>query len=243
METQSQPLAKIDIYGGKDPRDIPNYSIGDAARYLKIPHSTIRSWVVGSTYKVKDGENTFSPLIEVKTKKPLRLTFLNLVEVHVLRAIRKNHKVNLTNVRLALDYIDEQLKISHPLARQDFYTDGVDLFIERYGALINASQQGKIALKASLNSHLERIEPDDRGLAIKLYPFTRTQEENNPKWVTIDPRIAFGRLVIVGTGIPTEAIAERYNAGDSVEELANDYGCNRLKIEEAIRCEMTQNAA
>ncbi|MDJ1175278.1 hypothetical protein [Roseofilum capinflatum] len=53
MTLNSQPLPKIDIYGGKDPRNIPNYSIGDAARYLKIPSSTIRSWVAAYTYKVK----------------------------------------------------------------------------------------------------------------------------------------------------------------------------------------------
>jgi hypothetical protein len=41
-----------DIYGGKNPRDIPNYSIGDAAHYLKIPAATIRSWTVGRNYPV-----------------------------------------------------------------------------------------------------------------------------------------------------------------------------------------------
>ncbi len=52
----------------------------------------------------------------------------------------------------------------------------------------------------------------------------------------IDPRIAFGRMVIVGTGIPTNIIAERFHAGDSYEQLAHDYQCEIEKIEEAIRC-------
>ncbi len=47
-----------------------------------------------------------------------------------------------------------------------------------------------------------------------------------------------GRPVLVGTGIPTAILAERYKAGESIDELALDYGCDRLQIEEAIRCEL-----
>lgn len=141
-------------------------------------------------------------------------------------------------MRDALDFIDEQFQISHPLARERFLTDGVDLFIERYGSLINASKSVKTELKDAFNAHLERIEPDDTGLAIKLYPFTRSHEEDNPRFVVVDPRIAFGRLVIVGTGISTRVLAERYQAGESIDELAYDYDCDRLMIEEAIRCEL-----
>jgi uncharacterized protein (DUF433 family) len=232
-----------ELYGGKDPRNIPSYSIGETARYLRIPSSTIRSWIIGYRYRVKDGANFFSPLIDVPQKKPnILLSFTNLVEVHVLRAIRQHHQIKLNKVREALNYIDEQLNIPHPLASEKFRTDGVDLFIEKYGSLINASQAIKSDFKDELYSHLERIEPDDSGLAIKIYPFTRSHEQNNPKIVVIDPRIAFGRLVIAETGIPTSILKERYCAGDSIDELVYDYNCDRLTIEEAIRCELSNVA-
>ncbi|MDJ1184372.1 DUF433 domain-containing protein [Roseofilum casamattae] len=230
-------MRAIDIYGGKDPREIPNYSAGDAARYLNIPVSTIRSWTVGSRYRVTQGHRKFEPVIVTKHRKPLRLTFINLIEIHVLRAIRQHHKINLGKVRTALDYIDKEFKILYPLAHQIFLTDGVDLFIERYGQLINASEQRQMSLKSAIKAHLERIEPDDKGLAIKLFPFTRNEERDNPRIVAIDPRIAFGRMVIAGTGITTDIIAERFWAGDSYEQLASDYECDLEKIEEAIRCE------
>ncbi|MEO0537564.1 MAG: DUF433 domain-containing protein [Cyanobacteria bacterium P01_A01_bin.123] len=230
------------LYGKLDPRHIPTYSISDAARYLRIPAATIRSWTVGRTYPKTDGEGFFPPLISIPERKPRLISFSNMVEVHVLRAIRKHHNINLAKVRSALDFIGENLKVSHPLAREEFRTDGVDLFIERYGQLINASAAGQTELKESLAAHLARIEPDDTGLAIKLYPFTRSHEDNNPRIVVIDPRVAFGRLVIEGTGIPTSILVERYRAGDSIDYLAADYNCDRLKIEEGIRCELP-NAA
>lgn len=232
----SQELSQL--YGKRDPRNIPAYSIGDAARYLRIPAATIRSWTVGRKYPKASGEGVFNPLIPILELKPRLLSFTNMVEVHVLRAIRTDHNVDLAKVRDALDFLEANLNITHPLAHQEFQTDGVDLFVERYGHLINASRSGQIAMKQSLKTHLSRIEPDDTGLAIKLFPFTRSHEENNPRIVVIDPRIAFGRLVIEGTGVPTDMLAERYRAGDSIDELAEDYRCDRLTIEEAIRCEL-----
>ena len=233
----------IDIYGGKDPRNIASYTIGSAARYLNIPGATIRSWTAGRKYPVNDGNKAFLPLIEVKQKQPLRLTFTNLIELHVLRAIRQEHQVNLSKIRQALDYLNEKMEISHPLAHQQFQTDGVDLFVDFYGHLINASKQGQITLKEAFKKHLERIEPDDSGLAIQLYPFTRSHEENNPRVVVIDPRISFGRLTIAETGIPTDIITERFHAGDSLEIIAQDYECSLEGIQEAIRCETRYVAA
>jgi uncharacterized protein (DUF433 family) len=227
-----------DIYGGIDPRDIPTYSIGDVARYLRIPSGTIRSWTVGRKYPTANGSCEFKPLIKIRGFRPRLLSFTNLVEIHVLRAIRKHHKLQLDKVRTALDYIDEQFQLPHPLARERFRTDGVDLFIERYNSLVNTSKREQTELKDAFNAHLERIEPDDTGLAIKLYPFTRSEEEDNPHIVVIDPQISFGRLIIAGTGISTRVLADRYRAGDSIDDLAYDYDCERLSIEEAIRCEL-----
>lgn len=225
-----------DLYSGVDPRTIPTYSIGEAARYLRIPAGTVRAWTAGRRYPTSDGKRFFAPLISVPEGKPRLLSFTNLVEVHVLRAIRKQHNIQLDKVRAALDFIEDQFQLAHPLAYEKFRTDGVNLFIERYGNLINASRDGQILLKDALNAHLERVEPDDSGLAIRLYPFTRAHEEANPRFVVIDSRIAFGRLVITGTGIPSSLITERYQAGDSIDDLAEDYECDRLAVEEAIRC-------
>jgi uncharacterized protein (DUF433 family) len=231
----------VDIYGGKDPRNVPTYRVSEAARYLRIPVGTVRSWVAGRRYRTTQGHQFFAPLIPLADSS--LLSFINLVEIHVLRAIRKHHKIQLDKVRVALDYLESQLQVTHPLAHSEFRTDGIDLFVDRYGTLINASLAGQGILREVLNFHLKRIEPDDTGLAIKLYPFTRSQEINSPRLVVINPRIAFGQLVIVGTGIPTKIVAERYVAGDSLEDLADDYNCAHHLIEEAIRCEMYSSAA
>ncbi|MEE9256893.1 MAG: DUF433 domain-containing protein, partial [bacterium] len=66
---------------------------------------------------------------------------------------------------------------------------------------------------------------------------------DEPKTVVIDPKVSFGRPVLVGTGIPTLVIAERCKAGESIEELAEDYRRSTSEIVEAIRCELQVEAA
>lgn len=108
-----------------------------------------------------------------------------------------------------------------------------------YGSLIQASQAERNQLELAIHSHIQRIAADDQELAIKLYPFIRSHQENNLRIVVVDPRIAFGRLTSDGTGIATSILQERYSAGDSIDDLAIDYDCHRLSIEEVIRCELS----
>jgi uncharacterized protein (DUF433 family) len=112
-----------------------------------------------------------------------------------------------------------------------------------YGRLLNVSQSGQLARREIVEAYLRRIEWDEAGVAARLYPFTRKRAPDEPKVIVIDPRISFGRPVLAGTGISTAVIAERYKAGESIDQLADDYGRARLEIEEAIRCELDERAA
>lgn len=228
-----------DLYQGKDPRDLPAYSVPEAAHYLYLPEATLRSWVLGRTYPVAAGKRYFKPLVIVPEGVPRLLSFTNLVEAHVLAAIRQ-HGVKLPNVRLAIDHLQRHYGIEHPLADARFKTDGLGLFIESLGELVNVTMQGQVAIREVMEAHLQRVEHDPQGIAARLFPFTRhgATQVDQPRSVMIDPRVAFGRPVLAGTGIPTAVLADRYKAGESMQDLAADYECERDLIEEAIRCEL-----
>ena len=98
-------------------------------------------------------------------------------------------------------------------------------------------------MRSLLQAHLQRIERDPQGIAIRLYPFTRKRLPDEPRLVVIDPYMSFGRPALTSSDIATAMIAERYKAGESVDEIADDYGRDRLEIEEAIRCELQIEAA
>ena len=228
--------------GTDDPRLVPAYSVAEAAHYLRMPEETLRSWVVGRLYPVSGRSKRSRPLVHLDDPQRRYLSFINLVEAHVLAAIRRRHGVRLPKVRAALDYVRKQFQVERPLIDQAFQTNGLDLFVERYGEMINASREGQRAMKEILSVYLQRIERDTRGLPIKLYPFTRdtdsaTAPRRDPRVVVMSPTISFGRPVVAGTGIPVSAIYERYKAGDSVADLARDFRLETGAVEEAIRCE------
>lgn len=215
-----------------DRREMPAYTIPDAAHYLNIPVSTIRYWCTGN----RRYDGVISPALV--DHQPVLLSFYNLIELHLLGVIRREHSIQLPMVRTAIEYLEKKLNIkSHPLIRREMQTDGIHLFIEQLGALVNISLDGQQAMKTMMDAALKRIERDDSGLPMKLFPFTRNKLLDSPTVVVIDPQFSGGRPVINGTGLATEIIAERFRAGESIEELARDYERKEEEIQEAIRCE------
>ena len=230
------------LKSANDLRVTPAYSMAEAAHYLHMPVETLRSWVVGRVYPAAGQQKRSQPLVQLDDSNRRYLSFINLVEAHVLAAIRRRHGVKLPNVRTALDYVKDKFGVERPLINQSFQTNGLDLFVEEYGDLINVSKDGQRVMKEIISEYLERIDWDSKGLPLKLYPFTRDSESEGsqasaPRIVVIDPAVSFGRPVVAGTGIPVLSIYERYKAGDSVAELAKDFRLETSAIEEAIRCE------
>jgi len=149
------------------------YGFSEAARYLRIAQATLRSWIIGRSYPRDSGAGYFKPLIKISDKKLHLLSFNNLIEAYVLRALRQDHGVSIKAVRTALDYAQSEFNIPRLLLSRDLRTTAGDLFLQRYGELINLSKSGQLALRKMLDAHLKRIEWDSK-LAFRLYPFIRT---------------------------------------------------------------------
>jgi uncharacterized protein (DUF433 family) len=221
-----------------DPRQVGAYGIAETAHYLALPPATLRTWVRGRGYRTTAGRQFSEPLIQLPDPDEPLLSFTNLVEAHVLKAIRRRHNIPMQQVRPALVYLEKELGVSHPLAHQELLTDGVHLFVEQFGQLVNLSKSGQLAVREILEAHLRRIEHDSHGLAARLFPFSRGEALDVPRIVVVDPRISFGRPVIDGTSVRTETVAARYKAGESAADLAEDYGVEVPQIDEAIRYEL-----
>jgi uncharacterized protein (DUF433 family) len=226
-------------------RQTPAYPFAEAAHYLNLPLSTLRSWCLGQPYHDRHGRpGEFLRVIRLDGQRGEGLSFLNLVEAHVLKAIRRAHGISLPKVRKALLYVGSELKIERPLVNAKFQTNGIDLFVDQIGSLLNVSRHGQLEMTDLLRTHLERVTWDDAGIPIKLYPFTRKHAAPDaPSPIEIDPRVAFGRPVLKGRGVPTAILADRFKAGDTLSVLAGDYDTSTEEIEEAIRCELDRKAA
>jgi len=228
----------------EDIREIPTYTLTDSARYLRVSVGTLRRWLLGYDFPGKSGKKRHSePLINVAGNDPTLLSFYNLVEGHILSVFRKKHGITMRNVRKALDHLERNYPSPHPLADYSFLTDGLNIFIEKFSELEDITSDGQMAWRKLLKQYLDRVEYDDRNFAVRLFPFTRNQENVDVRLVVIDPKVSFGRPVIKGTGVPTRIIAERWGAGELIKDLSKDYGRREEDIEEAIRFERSWKAA
>lgn len=238
----------LSLYGGQDPREIPSYTMRDAAHHVNVKLPTLKSWVHGRNYVLKNGQKQhWERIIELSDNSSM-LSFVNLVEVHVLAAIRRYYKVDIQKVRIAIEVLQQQFNSHNPLATEEFATDGVDLFVEKSGLIQNLSS-AQLPIQDIIRAYLTRIDRDQFGKPLKLRPFLRTPvfteyvDVNVPSPIIIDPFVSFGQPTLSGTGVRTSAIAERWGAGDTIHQLSKDYHLDGQRIEEAIRFETTYLSA
>ena len=223
--------AKIEKH---DAREQGAYTLAEAARYVRVAPATLRSWTLGRGYATAGGARRFRPLIHPPSQRESILSFNNLIEAHVLRSLRTDHGVPLHAVRQALQYAEHALKIDRLLLRGDLLTDAGQLFLDRYGELLNLSASGQLAMRRLFQEHLKRVDWDKWQFPVRLFPFVTTERTVADRPIAIDANVAFGRPIVLKAGVATRAIVDRIDAGESVEDLAADYGLTGGEVEEAV---------
>jgi uncharacterized protein (DUF433 family) len=223
-----------------NPLEIPNYTVEESARYLLVPISTVRYWTIG--------ESGAAPLTSIFSRRPILLSFKNLVELYVLESLREIHDIGLPRIRRSVEELRIEKPSKFPLADYQLATSGRRIYLEGNGdELVNLTGGGQHAFKAILNPFLKRVERNPKGIAERLFPFTSRQHQQHPerapKCVVIDPLVAFGMPVLVNSRISTAFLMSRRKGGASISKLARDYGRSETEIEEAISLEEAKSAA
>lgn len=222
------------IYGGADPRDLPRYSYPEAARATGVPASTIAAWVRGMGYNRKHDRGFFRPVIERPGEG--RLSFYNLIEVHVLRSLRTKHAVKLEHVRQAAEVAEKKFNIPKLLLSDQLRFGAGELFLEQYGRITHLTPAEQLTLGNLLSTYLDRIEFGEGGFPKDFSPLERLTPTGQ-KLILVSPFISFGRPIVRRLGITTHAIAERINAGESERSVLEDYGLEPAELTEALAYE------
>lgn len=227
------PDASTFLYGGKDPRDLARYTYPEAARATGVPATTIAAWVRGQEYARKNDRGFFRPVIERPGEG--RLSFYNLIEVHVLRSLRTKHAVKLEHVRQAAEIAEKRHNIDKLLLSEQLRFDAGGLFLQRYGELMQLTPAEQYTLKEVLDSYLDRIDWEG-GLPKDFFPRERLTTTER-KLILVSSLISFGRPIIRRLGVTTRAIADRINAGEPDESVIKDYGLDQAELTEALAYE------
>jgi uncharacterized protein (DUF433 family) len=224
--------------------EIPLYAMAEAAGYLAVPVSTFVNWSKGYRRTRPDGsEFAAEPVLTVLTGGQVRqpsVPFVGLVEGLVLAAVRRSG-VPLQRVRPALRVLDKEIGLSHALASRRLYTDGAELLYD----VAEAGGDSDLAIAAKdlvvvrngqrvfvdvVADYLRLIEYSSDGFAgmvhLPRYAFSQ---------VLVDPNRSFGKPIFQSGGARVGDVLNRFWVGESLNELAEEFGVPEEHLEDAVR--------
>lgn len=184
---------------------------------------------------------TGAPVLSVvQTGSGPSVPFISLAEGMVLAAIRKTG-VPMQRIRPALLALQEEIGLEHALASERLYTDGAEVlydFAEKHAEPTVAGpakelvvlRSGQRVLTDIISDYLQRIEYGSDGYArlFHLPGYRRGQ-------VVADPTRSFGHPVFTHGAARVSDVMDRFQAGESLPDLAEDFGVPIADLEDALR--------
>lgn len=213
----------------------PLYSYAEADRIARVSRGTSRRWLRGYKYWYSEEERN-QPPVTPESGHEGGVSFIDLIEVVATDRLRLNG-FSLTKVRQINELCQFHLKTDRPLVTETFKFEGEDIFVKvGEGYLLNVGlQRGMQAWDEVLDPFLETLDYEEH-LARRWWP------EGKDVPIVVDPDYGFGLPIVSGTGIRTEDIAERSEAKEPPEEIADDFGIEVYQVEAALRYELSEAA-
>jgi uncharacterized protein (DUF433 family) len=208
------------------------YTTAEAARLLRVPPRTLKNWLEGNVMRGVQ----YPPVIRMTATGGDLVTWGEFVEAAFLTEYRRGRNVPLQHLRPVIDELRRRYGVPYPLAHFRPYEADRELVIRLYddsgraddNAPLIVPRKGQLVLGGALDVFVHKVEFAD-DVALRLRP------EGPDSRVTIDPEVAFGLPVV--RGVRTEVIHELFDAGDSVEFIAESYELPTEAVEDAIRFE------
>ncbi len=223
--------------------EVPLYTVAEAARYLDVPASTLRSWTHG--YR-RPGDRSGVRAPAVLTALPQQhgpgpvIPFIGLAEGLVLTAMRGSG-VPLQRIRPALDRLEREFGLRHALASRRLYTDGAEVLFDyaehgddavaaRAAGELVVVRNGQSVFNEVVQSYLRRVDFDDDG-----YPRLIRLPAYEVAQVLADPSRGFGQPIFARGGARLEDALGMFRAGESLGVVAEEYGVPLEQLEDAVR--------
>jgi uncharacterized protein (DUF433 family) len=243
-EERSGMAARTAGTSERDRFDVPLYRLTEAARYLDVPPSTLRSWAKG--YRRSSPERPAvvgAPVLTAVSRSgpsgPV-IPFIGLAEGLVLTAIR-HAGVPLQRIRPALARLDQEFGLPHALASKRLYTDGAEVLFDyaensddadaaRAARELVVVRNGQRVFTDVVASYLRRIEFGKDGYAALLHlPAYQVAD------VVVDPSRGFGQPIFANGGARIEDAIALFQAGEDLDTVSKEYGVPRPDLEDAVR--------
>ena len=196
----------------------PLYTQAEAARIIVAPRSTVNNWATGY---LSAGKPQAPVLTGVVPGRGLTVPFLGLAEAYVLTAFRKAG-LPLQRIRPAVAALNESIGLDFALASNRLMTDGVEVLLrsdDPADRRLIVVRDGQAVFSEVVEDYLRFIDFGDTGLAesIRLPRFENVS-------ISVSPLINGGQPTLTSRGVSLGSVRGRLRAGDSPEDVADDFG-------------------
>jgi uncharacterized protein (DUF433 family) len=168
----------------------------------------------------------------------LSLSFLDLMEVRFVHAFRE-HGVSWKVIRRAEEHAADVLRTTHPFATNRFRSDGETILgdiADRTNGLWDMAHKQRVFADV-VDAFMKGIEWADDGLAARWRPLEDSMR------VVVDPARSFGVPLLDDENVPTRAIFDAVEAGESVDAVAAWFEVPVESAMDAVRFERRLLAA
>jgi uncharacterized protein (DUF433 family) len=211
---------------------LPLYTYADADHLAGVSRGTARRWLTGYEY-VRHGGRRFAqpPVTVVVPGGGSAVSFIDLVEVIAIGGL-KGIGFPLKRIRQIVENCQTELEVPRPLTTLKFKTDGREIFVERGEVLLEiGKRKGNQAWSQFLEPFLQSLDYADE-IASRWWPLGKFHP------IVVDPAYGYGFPVVAKSGVRTETIKERFEAGDLEAQIAEDFNLDPLEVERALQFEL-----
>lgn len=224
-------LPAIEPLAADDPRNLPLFTISEAAKYLGLSYTTLRSWVRPDTGKA---------LVYSFTKEGnyASIPFVGFAEAFVLAAA-KRHGLKPRNIRQGVAAVRKDIGLEYALATKRLYMDKTELLLSYADDDVPATEEDltvarnrQLQLRETVKNDLRLITygRDDVAETIQLPIFKKTK-------VIVDPREAFGQPIVERTGTRVRDVLALWWAEEDIRDIAYDFDLEPDEVEDIVRAQ------
>jgi uncharacterized protein (DUF433 family)/DNA-binding transcriptional MerR regulator len=216
------------FYGATEATRLVNFRREDS-QFRKVGSQTLRRWTEG----YRAGTKSFPPLWSPDFQSidgQLELSFRDVIELRFVRAFR-DAGVSLQTIRSCIDRARNEIDDERPFSTLKFRTDGRTIFQH----ITSDVQEGEMTdLRTRQNVFRTMIEPSLKDLEFAGDELKRWRPLGSSSRVAIDPRIAFGKPIILGLGLTTEALSLAAKVEQSEKDVARLYEVPIAAVRDAV---------
>jgi len=209
------------------------YTIAEAAHLAGGTPQNARRWLLGYA---SEGHR-MAPVF-ARRDGDARLSFVEMIELVVVTRFRQGAtgvRIPLERLRVAHRFARAHLGIDYPFASEQLRYEGGHIMHKFETSVpgpgkLAIDMHGNYALPSAVEETLNAFDYDTLDhLAL------RWLMDGRGGLIVIDPRFGAGRPVVAGSNVRVEIIKARFEAGEDVDELAEDFQLDSHAVQAALR--------